>query len=115
MEYSLIFSIILVGFIGSFAFILITSILFNRFVLHNQVFDDHITGLLYCLIGGIVSLFLYWGETPVLPAGYIWIALKGFTWTGFFGGLVDIISSRREARDRRDLITEVNVTDGVEG
>ena len=99
--------IFLVGMLGAFAFILLSSIIFNRFVLQNDVFADWITGTLYCILGGIIVLFLQWGTTSVLPSGYIWVAVKGFSWSGVFTGLVNITYTRRELPNQRELLEEV--------
>ncbi|GAG12250.1 unnamed protein product [marine sediment metagenome] len=102
MEYSAVqcFQIIAVGCFGAFVFILLTTIVFNHFVLHTDAIPDALTFVSYIIAGGIMTLLLQLGEVPELPQGFIWVSLKGFSWTGIFVGLVDIARSRRRDREK---------------
>ena len=93
----------IIGICSSFIFILLTSIIFDRFVLENHVFSNGVTGLLYCLSGGLIALLLQLGESQTIPEVYVWVAVKGFGWTGIFLGLVDIVRTRRLDRDLQEL------------
>lgn len=101
MEYTAIQCIQIagVGIFGASVFVLLTTIIFNKFVLHTDILPDELTFISYILAGGIMTLLLQWGEVPDLPQGFIWVAIKGFSWTGIFVGLVDIARSRRRDRD----------------